>query len=486
MRRYQFVLGASLLCIGVTRDGRSAPPSSATHNAVIRRPFENIGATISWGYDSRTGEFKTPCVRYTDRVLKTAPVTGPGGEASEQQFKVVKTFEETSSALGLDFSASARYLIGSAHVSFKLNKNVKVSSYSSTAILHMSLEKSARFAETWEPVSNEIKKLARDPVQFRNRCGDSFVYLVIEGGELNASVSASGSSSSEQERIGAAFAVATAQYNVDGKLDVALASMRSASQLEIINYARGGTATFTDDQLKDLAKRFYADARQNPWVLELRTLGYENVAGLPFASYQTEPTQIGSCIFQLYQYEDALDYIDHNKAAFTALKPNQLKEEQTKVGQAIAWLKDLHEKNVSTWSHRCPILPNLPARTTTTDLNITVCGWNPLAFVPASDSGWTIRTTGSWCAHAGDCNTGTRQWTDPGAGFQLRCVPEGDAAFSTGPCHLQSIIGDNQCSDNEPKAGAKPQVEISENLPLFDLTHYQQEIRAVPTAKDLK
>lgn len=462
----------------------AAPSINGNHNTVIRRPFENLGATIAWGYDSRSGEFKAPCVKHKDK-LQIAPVTGPGGEASEQQFRIVDSYEDVSSALGLDFSASARYFIGTAGGSFKLTRNMKLSSYSSTAILHMSLEKAARFAEKWEPISVDIKQLARNPLQFRSRCGDSFVYLVIEGGELNASISATGATSSEQEKIEAAFAAATLQYKVDGKLDVALASMRATSQLDINNYTRGGMANFTDAEINNLAKNFYANARANPWALELRTLGYENVAGLPLVAYQTAPTQISSCIFELYQFDEGLSYIAQNKKSFN-IEPDQIRAEREKVAKAISWLKGFHEKNVSTWSKRCPSVPSLPSRTHYVDLNINVCGWNQLPFLPASDSGWSTITLGSWCASRGECHDGGRAWTDPGKGFELRCDPEGPEGLKKGPCHMQSSIRDYICADNEPKRGHEPQIEISEKLPVFDLEKYQREANAVLKPEDLK
>jgi len=471
-------------CIAVVHSAQASADFKQklqSNNLSIRRPFENIGATLAWGYDSRTGEFKQPCLDFDPKKIKSAPITGSGnGEFSKQSFDVVESYEDMASSLDLDFSASMRYLLASANVGFSLSKKHKISKYSSTSILHLYMEKTSRFIESATPKSG-ISQLAKSKQQFRDKCGDSFIYAVVDGGELNAVISASGSTNSEEETIKASFSVATRAYQGNGNLGTALEQMSRASNFSIKVYTAGGEATYVTKDLEARASSFFQKARENPIAVEFRTIGYENILGLLPATYEVEPTKIGYCAMELTRFLDGLEYIDANRDKFLAVGADELVSEIDQVKREIASIAKLRDKNTEDWSHVCPLLPDLPQRTETFPVDVKSCGWNQMKVLSTTRGGWQIRARGAWCEVDNVSVCDKKGYQDPG--ISTRCDGQGDDGLKRGPCNLQVIVGDNYCLDNVSKSGNPSRVEVSELLKAFDIGAYEKDLNVAKTPK---
>jgi hypothetical protein len=501
--------------------------TTLSHSNTIKRPFENLAATLGWGYDSRTGEFKQPCVAF-DKIkdIHTAPFSAPNGpgEFTSQFFESVDSYEAIGSKLGLDFAAEMHYFAGEGSVRLTMMSDVQLTRYSSTGLLHMYLEKSTSLLTHERPYSEEIKRLARkSPGAFRARCGDSFIYAETDGGELVAMLSASGSTRAEQHSIQAAFNASFNAVTTSGKVSALFSDLTtvfaSTSQKSIRAWTSGGKGVAIKlDDLQKQSDAFFESADARPVAVALKTIGYEQVDGLIDSSFQMSPTTIGYCALSLDKYINDLQFMHEHQDQFIHIKEADVRSESDRATSALAYVQKLIKANTSRWQHTCPSLPTLPDRTDQRYINIGACGWNTVglarpydprtgfdpksfqvqpAFLESNSAGWSLTQMGRWCAwdyynatYSLKCD---QTWFEPGHNSVVRCN-EGDRRLNVeegkivGPCSLESVVGDNQCSDNtNPPGDANSfRVVFTANLPIVNWDKFKADLGVKMSAGDLR
>jgi hypothetical protein len=464
---------------------RSQLRAASSSSVRIRRPFENLTAQLGSGYDSKTGDFKLPCVKVKEGQPRSL------GEFSQQKFESVESYEDVVNKLGLDVTSSMRYFSVQADANASVARDVRVSRYSSTGLLHLYVEKSASDVASVTPNDKEIVRLARNRNRFRERCGDSFVYSVILGGELTAAVTAAGSTRSEQAAVKAQFQAGFSAFLASGKIDAFFTKLdegttRSAtSSLKL--FAAGGLAEYvTKDELQSRAGKFFENARKNPVIVAMQTIGYEQVGGLSDAAYEVSPTTIGRCGMDLEQYVNDLLFMKSEPRAFGGVQEASVSAELDRTKALLAYVQRKIRENTPNWSRVCPTLPALPERTEFAPVTVARCGWNPVTFLQSNTAGWSMTRLGAWCpgsdpAWITECNA--NGYKGAGDADKFRCA-EGDLPLKVresavqGPCHVESFILDGVCDDNMNQKGHEMSVEFTANLPTVDIERYKAALDA--------
>jgi hypothetical protein len=192
----------------------------------------------------------------------------------------------------------------------------------------------------------------------------------------------------------------------------------------------------------------------------------------------------------LEQYVNDLLFIKKEPKLFGAIKEATVNEELDRTRGLLAYVQKKIKENTPDWSRVCPTLPALPERTEEVSVVVNRCGWNPVTFLPSNSAGWSITRLGAWCPGKDPdwlraCEGGA--YKPAGDSDNFRCV-EGNQELKVqednvaGPCHVESLLGDNICEDNVDKEKNPMRAEFTANLPRLVVAAYRTALDAkLPT-----
>ena len=143
---------------------------------------------FGWGYNTLTGQYAGNC---TNAVVQSdIQDAGDGvpslGQLTKWELSSVQDLSSLSEKLDLSASASASFIAGSVSVSSQYVRSRSFDTFHQFLYVDAAV---ANFTRVWTKptLRPDMQKLRHNnPLDFLNRCGDSFVQTITNGGELGA------------------------------------------------------------------------------------------------------------------------------------------------------------------------------------------------------------------------------------------------------------------------------------------------------------
>lgn len=295
-------------------------PSKAVDRSIPERRYASIpesGVELGMGWNSLRGEI------VPNFCMDFAPVRSPGQEI-EVDIHEVSDQSEIMDSLNVSAEVAVKTMFASGGAKANFARESKVSSNSTTLLLHAVVEDGVLFMgpphapaatrsgfPAVEPAqlfsaekqrsgptvlefSPEVKAYAENPDKFRDMCGDYFVSAVFGGAELIATLTFTANSEASSQDISAAV---QAQYGAISA-SVAAEKKNSASEqstdfrLNFVQVGGGpGMIPMSKDGLEQKLRELSIEAHNNPKLHTMELRSYREVAGadgLVFSSKDKE------------------------------------------------------------------------------------------------------------------------------------------------------------------------------------------------------
>ena len=236
------------------------------------------GAVLGIGYESLVDSLRGSCVEF-----ESSPQDNPGAQVQDYVVREVTDDSQLSEVLGLSASASYSALFGTAEGKAKFAKNVKVSQYSNTFAVRMSVRNSANTIVR-PRLRSEMAALAKKSLHdFRLRCGNLFIQSIQTGGELNGFVRVETSDLSMQRTISASFKLDSAKLDVEATADAELKRALKYARKEAKIFQAGGSseAALTVEELVAKVRGFAEAVAKQPVTYAVYLADYRTVDGFP-------------------------------------------------------------------------------------------------------------------------------------------------------------------------------------------------------------
>ena len=236
------------------------------------------GAVLGMGYESLVDSLRGSCVEF-----ERAPQDNPGAQVQDYVVREVTDDSQMSEVLALSASASYSALWGSAEGKAAFAKNVKVSQYSNTFAVRMSVRNSANTIVR-PRLTRETAQLAKKSLHdFRLRCGNMFIQSIQTGGELNGFVRVETSDLSMQRTISASFSLDSTNLDASGTADAELKRALKYARKEAKIFQAGGSSavSLTVDELVAKVRGFPESVAKQPVTYAVYLADYRTVDGFP-------------------------------------------------------------------------------------------------------------------------------------------------------------------------------------------------------------
>ncbi|WP_035588334.1 hypothetical protein [Hippea jasoniae] len=243
------------------------PTYSESANFPTVEPMGEQPVSYGWGYDTRKGSFKTPCVVYDRNSIQEMD-----NEHEHTVFKLVQTNYDMAKESNLSVNASLKIL---TTTTYQANDKLSIIGGTKTSTFNQSLYATAYLTKpsyidiSTIQLKDRYKQLLSQPGglgEFRQRCGDTFVIGVVKGREflgvatVKKQTLKSWTKFANEANISAKGAWGNAK--VGTQLAKTMERAFGSNQIEIKTYSTGSSMTnpTTIDELTDYYKNFLKES----------------------------------------------------------------------------------------------------------------------------------------------------------------------------------------------------------------------------------
>jgi hypothetical protein len=228
-------------CNGLARSATTVDRPTLDHELLTDSKVETAGISkrVSLPQDAILGQGYT-LIADTLRgiAVKNTPVMPSTENAVSYSLKLVDNYEELKRTLGLDVKASLKYGGGKYSAAFSLYESTKMIQERAYVVVKMSVlvhTKSLSQFSFNDTAQSKLKK----PEQFRSTYGDSFVYRLAYGAELDAVLEISKSSNEKSKTMKAAIAGEIGGFKGEADLVQDLKKLTNERNIRVL-YAQTG------------------------------------------------------------------------------------------------------------------------------------------------------------------------------------------------------------------------------------------------------
>jgi hypothetical protein len=278
----------------------------------------------------------------------------------------VTSEDDLARSLGVSANASFGNGVFSADASVQYLSSTKLTSYSSY-LLVTSSNQNARQLLTHYTLTNEAKSALRSGLpQFVKLCGDQYVSGLVTGGSISAVLSASSSTTAEQEDASATLHAAGFGGSLDASVKSKLQTYQDNGRLNIQIIRQGPAEAWPAGTVTDLisyAQAFPAKVAGNSksaWTTFYLVSSYNEI----FEKWNAPASQVafylreGPYLRQLYQARNDYTYISNNSSQFGATSSIKLNNEISVLGSEIGRVQGAANTCLSDPTE-CPQLAHL-------------------------------------------------------------------------------------------------------------------------------
>jgi len=287
----------------------------------------NIGdpMVFGMGYNTLTGTYAGNCtVPVLRTAIKPAGETATPGQLSQYRLQSVENLETLSELMDLSASASASFVAGSASASTEYSHSRQFNAYHQFVFVSVDV---ANDTNVWTqpalPLDMQTLRGTK-PLEFLNRCGDSFVKTITTGGELSAVVDLSVSASEEKSSLNIAISGDYGSVEGRAKLHTALEHTLLNRQTNVSVLHAGGKSklsSYSAEQLVAASLTFADEVQGRPWPMLAQVASYDTIT-TP-ANLTLKQERFIRPLFRSYkrgtQYLGDLAYINLHTSEFRVL-----------------------------------------------------------------------------------------------------------------------------------------------------------------------
>jgi hypothetical protein len=250
----------------------------------------NVGDPLRFGmgYNTLTGQYAGNCtVTPEANDIKPAGDTEAPtpGQLTRWELSSEQDLSDLTEKLDFSASASASFAVGSASLSVDYMKSKVFNKYHEFLYVSASV---ANGTQIWTKPSltKESLNLRKKPLDFLNKCGDSFVHTITSGGELTAVLDVT--TSAQEDTSSLTVSVSGDYAGVNGRAKLAQQiQQRLANHQTSVKVIRAGSAgtlpTYTADQLITASLDFPNEVAKKPVPLQAQLASYDTI---------TDPVQL--------------------------------------------------------------------------------------------------------------------------------------------------------------------------------------------------
>lgn len=309
------------------------------------------------GYNTLTGQYAGNCtvdVQQTD--IHNAGTDGQSpGQSTRWELSSVQDLQTLSEKLDFSASASASFIAGSLSISAQYVQSKSFNSFHQFLYLDATV---ANLTQVWtkpaltEPMAQLRQK---NPLDFLDRCGDTFVQTITNGGELTAildlSTTAQEDSSSLAVAISGSYATAEGHAEMKQQLQRTLLN-RQAKVTVIRTGGAGALPSYSADDLIAISQTFPDNVQQHPYPMIAQLASYSLISPAP--SMTSSQESYIRPLFRAYrrgmQYLGDLVYVRSHTAEFRTLElPNASNEPATQSNLAPSTRKAPNSADAKAW-----------------------------------------------------------------------------------------------------------------------------------------
>ncbi len=278
------------------------------------------------GYNTLTGQYAGNCTKdVMPEDIKPAGSDEPDpGQLTRYELSNVQELSSLAEKLDFSASASASFVAGSVSVSAQYVRTHAFNSFHQFLYLDATV---ANATKIWTKPELTVPMLAlrqKNPLEFLNRCGDTFVKTITEGGELTAVLDIS--TTAQEDTSSLDIAISGNYGTAEGKaaLKTQLQATLLNRQTKVNMMRAGGTKnlpSYSADDLIAASLTFPDTVQQHPYPMFAKLASYNTIAnGLSLTAAQES---FIAPLFRVYQramqYSGDLVYLRSHTFEFRIL-----------------------------------------------------------------------------------------------------------------------------------------------------------------------
>lgn len=191
--------------------------------------------------------------------------TGHGGQQVAATVKMIESQESLMKALDLSVNASVRYGVASGDAKFSLAQDSSVNQYSLYLMLSASVRNPPRYMDNPRLRPDARATYERDPEEFRNTYGDTYIDEIYSGGDFFGLFSFSTFDEQSRTDLKASLDVSVGTFLFSGEIsssfETAIEQAKKKSTMSIVAFMSGGSGLENPSDIEEL-KRLYRTFNQ--------------------------------------------------------------------------------------------------------------------------------------------------------------------------------------------------------------------------------